>query len=284
MPRTRILGALVSLTLFVNAACTPLETVRTDQTTTTEQTTTTSAQSAGPEIATEPDGPGPQDPNPTTPDLPEAPLLEPPGAPPGEPPQSSGPSAGPAGPPNSPGPGGPPRPPSSVPTPNGSTPQTPPGAPPASDDPRPSTPSEGPTPPTTSTTTPTATAAATTTTTTTTSSTTTTRAEQSPTLACGDVSVAASGQFSTYNFWVMKSCFQDPEGGELQAFSTPGHYGSVSAPTNAQCQSLAGNAWCWTYTPTGWDGSPYWDAFNIWAEDAAGNASEPLRFDLCVNC
>lgn len=93
-----------------------------------------------------------------------------------------------------------------------------------------------------------------------------------------------AGQFSTYNFWVSKSCFQDPEGGQLQAYSTHGTYGSVSAPTNAQCQSLAANAWCWTYTPSGWSGSPYWDAFNLWAEDSAGNGSAPLRFDLCVNC
>jgi hypothetical protein len=101
---------------------------------------------------------------------------------------------------------------------------------------------------------------------------------------CDDLTLSVAGIFQTYDFWLSQDCFSDPEGGPIQAFSTQGNFGSVTAPTNEYCASLAGNAWCWQYQPQSWDGTPYWDSFNIWVEDAAGNKSAPIRIDLCLNC
>jgi hypothetical protein len=275
MCTTRIIGALLGLTLALNVACRPAEPPVADQTTTTTATTESNAPEAAPEATGAP--PAPVSSGTEVPDAPgpEAPAEEPDegSTPLPDLPTGSG----------RPRQGTPPSPPIST-----SPPGRLPGTPPTQSLPgQPSSPEEtaselsppgSPAPVTTSTT------STTTTTTVPPTTTSTTVADQPPQVLCDDMAVAVAGEFITYDFWVVQSCFSDANGGQLQAYATQGHYGSVTAPTDSYCQNLAGNAWCWTYTPANWDGTPYWDAFNVWVEDTAGNMSEPLRFDLCVNC
>ncbi len=100
---------------------------------------------------------------------------------------------------------------------------------------------------------------------------------------CATISVTASGWYTRYNVWIATSCFTDSDGDALTFYANQPGTGSITSKDQSTCGGSGRRCW-WYYPPTGWDGTPYYASFTVYATDNLGAKSSTVAYTLCLNC